>query len=168
MILSPPFDVDTRRLEAFGPAVMRQGQPNASPQGCAPGVPGSNALQLPGGANRQPGRETCSHSWLTGRMPAGVASLALAVGLAALAVPAWAADPAPVAPVRIYQTDAYGRIRLSQPSWLVQSDGRIVAVDAYGHPQYHRPGYLVKDGRIYATDAYGRVRYNTPGLVIKK
>ncbi len=40
-----------------------------------------------------------------------------------------AADPAPVAPVRIYQTDAYGRIRADQPSWQVLADGRIVEAD---------------------------------------
>ena len=94
--------------------------------------------------------------------------LAGAAGLAAVVAPAWAADPAPVAPVRIYQTDAYGRIRVDQPSWQVLADGRIVEVDAYGHPQYHRPGYLVKDGRIYATDAYGRIRRDAPGRVLQK
>ena len=39
---------------------------------------------------------------------------------------------------RVFQTDAYGRIRYNQPSYSVGEDGRIVEVDPYGNKQHHK------------------------------
>ncbi len=91
--------------------------------------------------------------------------------LMAVAVPVLAAEPAPslvpVKPVRLYQSDAYGRIRYSQPSLLLQPDGRIRPVDPYGHPQASKPGYQVQGNAVYQADAYGRIQHQKPGYAVQ-
>ena len=62
---------------------------------------------------------------------------------------------------RVYQTDAYGRIQHSKPSYSVGEDGRIVEVDPYGNKQHDKPQYVIRKDRVYET-AYGRIQYHKP------
>jgi hypothetical protein len=57
---------------------------------------------------------------------------------------------------KVYETDAYGRIRHDKPYYAVGKDGRVVPTDAYGHKRYDRPRYRVEGDKVYETDAYGR------------
>jgi hypothetical protein len=46
------------------------------------------------------------------------------------------ASPALAEELRIYQTDKYGRIQHSKPSYTVRADGRVIQTDPYANKQY--------------------------------
>lgn len=86
---------------------------------------------------------------------------ALLTCLALTAISAHAED------VRIYQTDKYGHIQYSKPSYVISSAGRVVQADAYGNKQYTKQQYQILNNKIIPVDAYGNRQYTKPALVIE-
>ena len=77
------------------------------------------------------------------------------------------ASPALAKEQRIMQTDSIGNIPHDQPSWIVEGNGRIIAVDRFRTKRYDLPGYQIKGDRVYETDRYGSTRYHRPSFVIQ-
>jgi hypothetical protein len=86
--------------------------------------------------------------------------------IAIIALLSLAASPAFAEELRIYQTDKYGRIRYSEPSYTVRADGRVIQTDPYGNKQYSKQQYQIKGDRIVPVSALGYRQYSKPALVI--
>ena len=69
---------------------------------------------------------------------------------------------------KIYQTDAYGRIRYDKPSWVVKEDGRLIEVSPYGREESHKQQYVIKDNRVQHADGTGQVQHNKPSWTLGK
>ena len=69
---------------------------------------------------------------------------------------------------KIYQTDAYGRIRYDKPSWVVKEDGRLIEVSPYGREESHKQQYVIKDNRVHHADGTGQVQHNKPSWTVGK
>ena len=82
------------------------------------------------------------------------------------------ADTSKLSPVeagtKVYETDAYGRVRYNRPSWVVTDKGRLVEVSPYGRPQPQKQQYAVKGDRVYAASATGQIQYNKPSWTVGK
>ena len=50
--------------------------------------------------------------------------------------------------LRVYQTDAYGRVQHNKPSYAVRKDGRVVQTDGYGNRRYDKAQYKVECGCV--------------------
>ncbi len=70
--------------------------------------------------------------------------------------------------VRIYQTDKYGRIQYSQPSYTIRADGRVIQTDANGTKLYHKQQYQISGDKILPVSALGYRQYSKPALVSKE
>lgn len=98
-------------------------------------------------------------------------SVWLAVLLSCMVTTVEAQQKPPALPekgTRIYQTDAYGRVRYNQPSWVVKENGRMVEVSPYGSEQSHKQQYKIEWDRVYHADYAGRVQYNKPSFAVGK
>lgn len=69
--------------------------------------------------------------------------------------------------LRIYQTDKYGRIQYSKPSYTIRADGRIIQTDAYGNKQYSKQQYQITGNKIVPVSAIGYRQYNKPAFVFE-
>jgi hypothetical protein len=75
---------------------------------------------------------------------------------ALLAISAHAED------VRIYQTDKYGHIQYSKPSYTVRADGRVIQTDPYGNKLYSKQQYQIRGDKIVPVSALGYRQYSKP------
>ena len=69
---------------------------------------------------------------------------------------------------KIYQTDAYGRIRYDKPSWVVKEDGRLIEVSPYGREESHKQQYVIKDNRVHHADGTGQVQHDKASWTVDK
>lgn len=78
------------------------------------------------------------------------------------------ASPAIAGETRIYQTDKYGHVQYSKPSFTIRADGRIIQTDAYGNKLYSRQQYQIRGDKIVPVDALGYRQYSKPALLIDR
>ncbi|KQT42514.1 MULTISPECIES: hypothetical protein [unclassified Methylophilus] len=88
--------------------------------------------------------------------------IAASIGMFIFACPAFAEES------KIYQTESTGNIQYHKPSYVVQSNGRVIEADSFGNKQHHKQQYQMKGDRIYQTDKFGNIQYHKLYGVIKK
>ena len=66
-----------------------------------------------------------------------------------------------------YQTDKYGHIQYSKPSYTIKANGRIIQTDAHGNKLYDKQQYQITGDKIVPVNALGYRQYNKPTLVIE-
>jgi hypothetical protein len=82
--------------------------------------------------------------------------------LSLVAFPAFAGE------VRVYQSDAYGNLQYSKPSYLITDRGKIVQIDKFGNKLYGEQQFQITGDKVVAVDAYGNRQYRKPTLAIER